>query len=139
MGRRGFDVFNKSELRNIVVMSIPSERHVMEADWIGLSSERDKFAMAHLTPVRGSKVDAPYVEEFPVVIECRVKDILELGLHTEFVGEIIDVKADERVLNEKGAIDIEKVKPIIFTSSTGTYHAVGTKLMDAFTTKKLKK
>jgi len=128
-------------LRRSYTVSIPSEGHVKETDWIGLSSGRDvdKFAMTHLTPVRGSEVDAPYVEEFPVIIECRVKEIVELGLHTEFVGEIMDVKADEGVLNEKGAIDIEKVKPIIFTPSAGTYHSVGKKLMDAFTTKELKK
>ncbi len=99
----------------------------------------DKFATAKLTPVKGSVVDAPYVEEFPVVIECRVKEIVELGLHTQFVGEIMDVKAEAEVLNAKGMIDIEKVKPVIFTAGAGTYHGVGKKLQDAFTIRELKK
>jgi len=126
--------------RRAYTVSIPSEQHVKEADWIGIASGRDvdKFARAKLTPVRGSVVDAPYVDEFPVVIECRVKEIVELGLHTQFVGEIVDVKAEAEVLNNKGMIDIEKVKPLIFTPGAGTYHGVGKKLQDAFTTKELK-
>jgi flavin reductase (DIM6/NTAB) family NADH-FMN oxidoreductase RutF len=126
--------------RRAYTVSIPSEQHVKEADWIGIASGRDvdKFAGAKLTPVRGSVVDAPYVDEFPVVIECRVKEIVELGLHTQFVGEIVDVKAEAEVLNAKGMIDIEKVKPLIFTPGAGTYHGVSKKLQDAFITKELK-
>jgi flavin reductase (DIM6/NTAB) family NADH-FMN oxidoreductase RutF len=122
-------------------VSIPSEKHVQEADWIGIASGRDidKFTSAKLTPIKGSTVDAPYVEEFPVVIECRVKEVVELGLHTQFVGEIMDVKADLEVLNTKGMIDIEKVRPIIFTMSTASYYRVGEKLHDAFTAKELRK
>ncbi len=127
--------------RRAYTVSIPSEKYVREADWIGIATGRelDKFATAKLTSVKGSAVDAPYVDEFPVVLECRVKEVFELGLHTQFVGEIMDVKADENVLNAKGAIDIEKVKPIIFTASSGTYHGVGKKLQDAFTTREMKK
>jgi hypothetical protein len=51
----------------------------------------------------------------------------------------MDVKADENVLNEKREIDIEMVKPIIFTAGSNTYHWVGDKIMDAFTTKELRK
>lgn len=125
--------------RKAYTVSIPSEKYVREADWLGIASGRDldKFAKANLTPVKGTHVDAPYVEEFPVIIECRVKDVFELGLHTQFVGEILDVKADSAVLNTEGRIDIEKVKPIIFTAGSSTYHSVGKKLMDAFTTKDL--
>jgi flavin reductase (DIM6/NTAB) family NADH-FMN oxidoreductase RutF len=127
--------------RRAYTVSIPSERHVREADWIGIVTGRelDKFATANLTPVKGSIVDAPYVNEFPVVIECHVKEVFELGLHTQFVGEIMDVKAEEGVLNTRGAIDIEKVKPVIFTAGAGTYHSIGKKLQDAFTTRELKK
>ena len=126
--------------RKAYTVSIPSERYVKEADWIGIASGRnvDKFTASKLTPIKGTTVDAPYVNEFSVVIECQVKEIIELGLHTQFVGEVMDVKAEPSVLNTKGAIDIEKVKPIIFTSGAGTYHSVGKKLQDAFTTKEIK-
>ena len=61
----------------------------------------DKFAATGLTPAKSDLVDAPYVKEFPLVIECKVLKIVEIGLHTEFIGEIVDVKADSDVLNEK--------------------------------------
>ncbi len=125
--------------RRVYTVSIPSEKHIKEADWIGIASGRnfDKFTEAKLTPVTSKLVDAPYVEEFPVVIECRVKDVVELGLHTQFVGEILDVKVDENVLSSEGRIDIEKVKPIIFSAGSGKYYSVGQKLMNAFTVKEL--
>jgi len=126
--------------RREYTVSIPSEKHVKESDWIGIASGRDvdKFSTAKLTPIKGSVVDAPYVHEFPVILECRVKETIELGLHTQFVGEIMDVKAEDEVLNAKGMIDIEKVKPIIFTAGAGTYHKIGDKLQDAFTVRELK-
>jgi flavin reductase (DIM6/NTAB) family NADH-FMN oxidoreductase RutF len=77
-------------------------------------------------------VDAPYVQEFPLVLECKVIHTLEIGLHTLFVGEILDVKAEESVLGEKGLPDIEKVKPIIFGPEIRTYHGVGPYLGKAF-------
>lgn len=126
--------------RKAYTISIPSEKHLREADWLGIASGRDfdKFAKAKLTPIKGTNVDAPYVDEFPIAIECRVKEIVELGLHTQFVGEILDVKADPAVLNAEGMIDIEKAKPVIFTAGSGTYHSVGKKLRDAFTVKEMK-
>ena len=73
---------------------------MVEADYVGIASGRDvdKFAVAGLTPVRSELVDAPYAEEFPVVLECRLLHIVEIGLHTQFIGEIVDVKADRAVL-----------------------------------------
>ena len=85
-------------------ISVPSEAHVREADYLGMATgkEVNKFAATRLTPVASTLVDAPYVAEFPLVLECRVIHTLEIGLHTLFIGEILDVKADERVLGEKG-------------------------------------
>lgn len=62
----------------------------------------DKFAAAGLTPVKSEVVDAPYIREFPLIAECRLLHTVEIGLHTQFIGEIMDIKADESVLNEKG-------------------------------------
>jgi flavin reductase (DIM6/NTAB) family NADH-FMN oxidoreductase RutF len=77
-------------------------------------------------------VDAPYVREFPLILECRLLHTLEIGLHTLFVGEILDVKADEEVLGDKGFPDIEKVRPIIFGPEIRTYHGIGKYLGKAF-------
>jgi flavin reductase (DIM6/NTAB) family NADH-FMN oxidoreductase RutF len=77
-------------------------------------------------------VDAPYVEEFPLVLECRLLHTFEIGLHTQFVGEILDMKAEESVLGEKGLPDIEKVRPILFEPEINTYHGVGKLLGRAY-------
>lgn len=115
-------------------ISIPSEDYVKEADYFGLVSgkEVDKLAAAGLTPVKSDLVNAPYVEEFPLVLECRVLHTLEIGLHTQFVGEIMDVKAHEAVLGEKGMPDIEKVRPFLFAPESRGYYRIGSYLGKAF-------
>jgi flavin reductase (DIM6/NTAB) family NADH-FMN oxidoreductase RutF len=120
--------------RKAFTISVPSESHAREADYIGIVSGKnvDKFAAAGLTPVRSTLVDAPYVEEFPLVLECRLLHTFEIGLHTQFVGEILDVKAEESVLGEKGLPDIEKVRPILFDPEIKTYHGVGKLLGRAY-------
>jgi len=120
--------------RKCFTVSIPSERHVVEADCFGITTGRktDKFALTGLTPVRSGFVDAPYVEEFPFVLECRLLQSLEIGLHTQFIGEILDLKAEESVLPEKGWPDIEKIRPIVFAPGIGFYFGLGKKLGKAF-------
>jgi len=115
-------------------INIPSEEHAGQADYFGLVSGKNenKFAATGLTPIKSDVVDAPYVNEFSLILECKVIHTLEIGLHTQFIGEIIDVKADESVLNEQGLPDIEKVKPVIFTPETRNYHKVGAYLGAAF-------
>jgi flavin reductase (DIM6/NTAB) family NADH-FMN oxidoreductase RutF len=125
-------------------VNVPSEIHIREADYIGIVSGRntDKFAATGLTPVRSKFVDAPYVSEFPLVLECRLLRTVEIGLHTQFIGEIVDVKADESVLcadrdesvlGTGGLPDIEKVKPILYAPEIGTYHGIGGNLGRAHT------
>lgn len=120
--------------RRAFTISIPSEAHASEADYLGIASGRDtdKFTRSGLTPKRAENVDAPYVEEFPVVIECRVAHVNELGMHTQFIGEIVDVRADESVLDAEGRPDIEKIRPLIYCTGTSNYHGVGPGLGKAF-------
>jgi flavin reductase (DIM6/NTAB) family NADH-FMN oxidoreductase RutF len=120
--------------RKAYTISIPSAEYVKEADYVGMVSGKntDKFAVTKLTPVRSDLVDAPYVGEFPVVIECKVLHTLEIGLHTQFIGEIMDVKADESVLGGQGMADIPKVKPFIFDPMQREYYAIGVHLGTAF-------
>jgi flavin reductase (DIM6/NTAB) family NADH-FMN oxidoreductase RutF len=120
--------------RKAFTVSIPSETYVKEADYFGMVSANtaDKFSVSGLTPVKSDLVDAPYVKEFPLIIECKVIKIVEIGLHTEFIGEIMDVKAESTVLNEKNLPDIEKIKPIVWNLSGMSYHAVGKGLGKAF-------
>jgi len=120
--------------RKAFTINVPSEDNVREADYFGMVSGKnaDKLRVAELTPIRSSVVDAPYIEEFPLVVECRLLHTIEIGLHTQFVGEILDVKADDCTFDEKGNVDIEKVRPILFGPEINTYHGVGKFLGHAF-------
>lgn len=120
--------------RKAFTVNIPSEGYASQADYFGLVSGRneDKFADTGLTPVKSDLVDAPFVKEFPLVLECKLAHTLEIGLHVQFVGEILDVKADESVLNEKGQPDIEKIKPFIFSPEPRRYHKVGDYIGEPF-------
>ena len=115
-------------------ISLPSEDYVKEADYFGMASGRDedKFVATGLTPVRSDLVNAPYVEEFPFVIECKLLHTFKLGLHTQFIGEILDVKVDEGVLGEGGVPDLQKLKPILFAPENRAYHGIGGYLGKAF-------
>jgi flavin reductase (DIM6/NTAB) family NADH-FMN oxidoreductase RutF len=120
--------------RKAFTVSIPSETYVKEADYVGIASGKNsnKFSATGLAPVKSDLVDAPYVKEFPLVFECKVIKIIEIGLHTEFIGEIMDVKADSSVLTEENRLDVEKVKPILWSSPNGTYYRVGENLEQSF-------
>lgn len=120
--------------RKAFTIGIPSEEYLKEADYVGISSGRNvhKFDLTGLTPVRSELVDAPYAAEFPFVLECRLLHTLEIGLHTLFVGEIMDAKANINVLGEDGLPDILKIKPLIFDTSHRNYHGVGPLVGQAF-------
>lgn len=115
-------------------VNVPSEKFLKETDYFGMVSGRntDKFAATGLTPLGSDLVDAPYVAEFPLVLECQVRHVNELGLHTLFVGEIMDVKADESVLGEDGLPMVDKVRPLVYGPEVRTYHGLGPILGRAF-------
>jgi flavin reductase (DIM6/NTAB) family NADH-FMN oxidoreductase RutF len=120
--------------RKAFTISIPSEGHVQQADYFGLVSGRsgDKLAATKLTPVRSELVDAPYVQEFPLIVECKLVHVMELGLHTQFVGEVVDVKAEESVTVKGGLLDITKIKPLMFAPDTQAYYGIGHFVGQAF-------
>lgn len=132
--RRATYTYGNITERKAFTISIPSEAHVRVADRIGVVSGRDvdKFALTKLTPVRSALVDAPYVAEFPMVIECRLAHTIELGLHTQFVGEVLDVKVEETAMGSERTADIEKVKPLVFTPDTQAYYGIGSFIARAF-------
>jgi flavin reductase (DIM6/NTAB) family NADH-FMN oxidoreductase RutF len=120
--------------RKAFTVNVPSVRFAAQADYFGIASGRDtdKFAATGLTPVRSEIVDAPYVAEFPLILECSLLRTVPLGIHVQFIGEIMDVKADADVLDEKGYPDAAKVQPLIFTPVTRAYHTVGEYVGRAF-------
>ena len=120
--------------RQAFTISIPSEKYVKEADYFGIASGRNenKFSSTGLTPVKSEAVDAPYVKEFPFIIECKLIHTLKIGLHTQFIGEIKDIKVEEEMLGANGLPDIEKVKPMIFDPVSYNYYGIGKVVAKAF-------
>jgi len=120
--------------RKAFTVGIASEERMVAADYVGMASGRDvdKFNVTGLTHVKSDLVDAPYASEFPVVLECRLLHTIEIGLHTQFIGEIVDVKADADLLGDDGLPDILKIKPLIYDTAHKGYHGVGELLGKAF-------
>jgi flavin reductase (DIM6/NTAB) family NADH-FMN oxidoreductase RutF len=119
-------------LKNAFTINIPSSAFVKQADYFGIASGKtgDKFAKTGLTPVKSNIVDAPYISEFPICLECKIVQINELGIHIQFVGEILDVKVDEALEYEAAQPLIEQIKPLIFAD--GNYYGVGEPIAKAF-------
>jgi len=120
--------------RKAFTVNISSERYVKECDYFGMATGKneDKFAISGLTAVKSDRVDAPYLDEFPFALECRLLHSIEIGLHTQFIGEIMDIRADDNILGEKGIPDIEKVKPILYAPEMRTYYGIGNYLGKAY-------
>jgi flavin reductase (DIM6/NTAB) family NADH-FMN oxidoreductase RutF len=120
--------------RKAFTVSIPSEKYVKEADYFGIVSGKgvNKFETAGLTAVKSKVVDAPYVGEFPIVLECALLQTLKLGSHIQLIGEIKDVKAEENVLDQSGMPDMEKCKPLVFVPGAMTYNVIGKAIAEAF-------
>ncbi len=92
-------------------------------DWAGVKSGRDfnKWHETGLTAVKGVKVSSPSIEESPLSIECRVKEILHLGSHDMFVADVLNVLADERYIKpETNAFDLAAARLIAY--SHGGYY-----------------
>jgi flavin reductase (DIM6/NTAB) family NADH-FMN oxidoreductase RutF len=122
-------------LRNrAFTVNIASSKHVAEVDYAGMTKGRntDKFRDTGLTPVKSEIVNAPYVKEFPLVIELSLLHSLDVNMHIVFIGKIEDVKAEESVLDAQGLPDIEKVEPFVFSFPQRKYYKTGGYLADAW-------
>ena len=110
-------------------LNLTNEALARATDWCGVRSGRDfnKFAEMGLTPVKGIKVAAPYIEQAPMSIECRVRDIMRLGTHDMFIAEVLNVIADDAYLDpETGRFDMERAG--LITYCHGQYYTLGKRL-----------
>jgi flavin reductase (DIM6/NTAB) family NADH-FMN oxidoreductase RutF len=126
--------YNNIVERKAFTVHVTTEPYVKEADYFGIVSGKkvDKFGATGLTPVRAEFVDAPYIKEFPLVFECTLLHTIEIGLHTQFIGVIVDVKIDEEMLTDDGFPDVKKMKPVAFAPGIRDYYGFGKVLGKAF-------
>ncbi|OGP89264.1 MAG: flavoredoxin [Deltaproteobacteria bacterium RBG_19FT_COMBO_43_11] len=120
--------------RKAFTVNVPSAEQIKIADYCGIVSGRnvDKFSIARLTAVKSELIDAPYIKEFPMILECKLSDVTEIGIHTHFIGEILDVKVEENMLGADGLPDILKIKPALYEPEIQGYYGVGEYLGRAF-------
>ena len=108
------------------VINLTTARLARATDWCGVRSGRDydKFKEMGLTPVAAAVVNAPVVEESPVAIECKVRQVIPLGSHDMFIGEVVNVAVDEQYIDPAtGKLDIEKMH--LLTYAHGAYFTIG--------------
>jgi len=105
------------------VVNLPSEEMVRKVDACGVLSgrETDKFSSMGWKQVPAQKVKPPLIDECPVQMECKVKEMLSLGSHDLFLGEIVALHVKEEVQKEKGRIDITKALPLVFCPGANEY------------------
>ena len=110
------------------VVNLTNRKLAAATDWCGVRSGKDydKFKEMHLTPQESRFVSAPGIAESPVNIECKVKNILELGSHDMFVAEVLGVTVDEKLLDNKGKFDLRAADLISY--SHGEYFTLGEKI-----------
>ena len=115
-------------------LAFASVEQVCEVDYLGIESgyREDKLSKIGYTHQKAQKVNAPIINEFRLSLECRVMHIAEVGSHTQITGEIVNVQAEEDMVDDKGRIIFEKVNPIAYDDITHSYFEVGDKIADAF-------
>ena len=121
--------------RGAFTLSIADVDHIEEADFFGIATGNkmeDKFERTGLHAVKSTRVDAPIVQEFPVTLECKVVECQNTAYGFRVLGEIVNVPADERVLNEKGNVDPEKLNAFVFDQFQSGYYAIGEKVGQAW-------
>ena len=119
--------------REAFTVSMADMAHISECDYVGIVSANkipDKLEKVGFHTTKSKLVDAPIIDELPMVLECKLISYNETN--GCLIGEIINVSADEKVLNEKGEIDLSKLRPITFDPMNNAYHVIGEKVGNAF-------
>lgn len=125
-GRHSYDIIK----RNMeFVINLTTENLARETDWCGCRSGKkyNKWKEMNLTPGPSQKINAPIINECPVSIECKVKNIVSLGTHDMFIAEVVNIQADEKFMNnETGQFDLAGANPLVYNH--GNYFKLGKKI-----------
>ena len=111
------------------VINLTTKDMAFATDWCGVRSGRDhnKFREMNLTPGKSKMVNAPLIEESPLCIECRVKEIVSLGSHDMFIADVVNIRAEEDYLNkETGKMELAETNPLVYVH--GNYFDLGNKI-----------
>ena len=120
------------EIHKEFTISIGDQSHVTECDYVGIVSqnkEPNKMEKSGFTTSKAMHVNAPIINELPLCLECRLIKIMEEDL---YLAEIVNVNADESILDENGNVSLEKFTPISYDPSTHGYYKVETRVGNAF-------
>lgn len=116
-------------------LSIADVPHLAQADFFGIASGNtmdDKFERSGLHAVKSTRVDAPVIEEFPITLECKVAEVEHTKYGFRVLGEIVNVLAEDTVLDEQGRIDPQKINAFVFDQFQSGYYAIGDKVGTAW-------
>ena len=107
------------------VINLTNRNLVKATDWCGVKTgaKVDKFKEMKLTKEKASFVNCPLIKESPVSIECKVKEIKDMGSHDMFIADVLSIDADEQYIDENGAFDITKCDLIAYAN--GKYFTLG--------------
>lgn len=116
------------------VLGFPNIEQTSQTDYIGIETgyNEDKISKVSWSTTPAENVYAPIINELKVSLECKVVNIVEVGSHTQITGEIVNIVADEDVLDENGKISLKKLNPIVYDDILYDYFEVGNKISDAF-------
>ena len=123
--RHSYDIIkSKGEF----VINLASSDLARTVDFCGVKSGKniDKFKECNLTKEKATEIDVPMIKECPISIECKVREIKELGTHDMFMAEILAVNVDEKYLDETGRFDMEACNLLAY--SHGQYYSLGERL-----------
>lgn len=120
--------YNLIKTQKEFVINLTNEKLAYATDWCGVKTgaKVDKFKEMHLTKEKAQFVKCPIIKESPVAIECRVKEVIDLGSHHMFMAEVLSIDSDEQYIDEKGSFDISKCKLIAYCN--GHYYTMGKKI-----------
>lgn len=110
------------------VVNLVTEELIRACDYCGVKSGRDvdKFKEMNLTVAPSKEVKAPQIKESPVSIECKVREIKELGSHDMFIAEVVNVRVNDKYMDEKNVFNLNETG--LVTYSHGTYFTLGKKV-----------
>ena len=115
-------------------LSIATVDTLVISDYFGLVSghKENKIEKAGVHVTRSEFVDAPVIDEYPLTLECKVLEMQEALGEMHVVGEVVNMQADESILDEQGKVDLGKLRPISYDSATHSYRVLGDIVGKAF-------